>query len=187
MKLSSLISLFAVATAVVPASLAHASGSLDGRSFTGVFLERGKTSGDADTITFKDGRFRSSACDRYGYSDAPYKVTNVGDTMRFETETQSAKYGKLQWSGAVRGGKLDIGAEEEDGRVEIVLRGEGSRVILDQELRTALTGAPADTVITPRAAAAFMASELVRQGNGTIQVSEPDEGVLLFGAAFSAS
>ena len=87
----------------------------------------------------------------------------------------------------VRGGKLDIGAEEEDGRVEIVLRGEGTRVILDQELRTALTGAPADTVITPRAAAAFMASELVRQGNGTIQVSEPDEGVLLFGAAFSAS
>lgn len=86
----------------------------------------------------------------------------------------------------VRGGKLDIGAEEEDGRVEIVLRGEGTRVILDQELRTALTGAPADTVITPRAAAAFMASELVRQGNGTIQVSEPDEGVLLFGAAFSA-
>lgn len=86
----------------------------------------------------------------------------------------------------VRGGKLDIGAEEEDGRVEIVLRGEGARVILDQELRTALTGAPADTVITPRAAAAFMASELVRQGSGTIQVSEPDEGVLLFGAAFSA-
>ena len=87
----------------------------------------------------------------------------------------------------VRGGKLDIGAEEDDGRVEIVLRGEGTRVILDEELRTALTGAPADTVITPRAAAAFMASELVRQGNGTIQVSEPDEGVLLFGAAFSAS
>lgn len=86
----------------------------------------------------------------------------------------------------VRGGKLDIGAEEEDGRVEIVLRGEGTRVILDQELRTALTGAPADTVITPRAAAAFMASELVRQGDGTIQVSEPNEGVLLFGAAFSA-
>lgn len=91
----------------------------------------------------------------------------------------------------VRGGKLDIGAEEDDAgdggrRVEIVLRGEGTRVILDQELRTALTGAPADTVITPRAAAAFMASELVRQGNGAIQVSEPDEGVLLFGAAFSA-
>jgi hypothetical protein len=106
MKLQSLIGLFAIAAAVVPPSLAHANG-LDGRSFTGVFLERGKTSGDADTITFKDGRFRSSACDRYGYSDAPYKVTAVGDATRFETETQSAKYGKLLWNGTIRGGKLD--------------------------------------------------------------------------------
>ena len=81
--------------------------SLDGRSFTGVFLERGKTSGDADTLTFKDGKFRSSACDKYGYSDAPYKAVAVADGTRFETETQSAKYGKLIWSGYVRGGKLD--------------------------------------------------------------------------------
>lgn len=81
--------------------------SLDGRTFNGVFLERGKTSGDADTITFKDGRFRSSACDRYGYSDAPYRTAAVGDGTRFEAETHSPKYGKLLWSGQVRGGKLD--------------------------------------------------------------------------------
>lgn len=106
MKLKSLLGLVAVAAAIVPSAVAQAQG-LDGRSFTGVFLERGKTSGDEDTLTFKDGRFRSSACDRYGYSDAPYRVTTVGDTLRFETETQSAKYGKLQWNGTVRGGKLD--------------------------------------------------------------------------------
>ena len=81
--------------------------SLDGRTFTGVFLERGKTSGDPDTLIFKDGRFRSTACDRYGYSDAPYKAVAVADGTRFETETQSPKYGKLVWSGYVREGKLD--------------------------------------------------------------------------------
>ena len=81
--------------------------SLDGRSFTGVFLERGKTSGDADTLIFKDGRFRSTACDRYGYSDAPYKTVATSDGTRFEAETQSPKYGKLVWNGVVRGGKLD--------------------------------------------------------------------------------
>lgn len=81
--------------------------TLDGRTFEGVFLERGKTSGDADTLTFKDGRFRSSACDRYGYSDAPYKAVAAADGTRFEAETQSAKYGKLLWSGQVRAGKLD--------------------------------------------------------------------------------
>ena len=106
MKLISILGLATLAMAVVPPSLAQTA-NLDGRSFHGVFLERGKTSGDADTLTFKDGRFRSSACDRYGYSEAPYKATTVGDTLRFETETQSAKYGKLVWNGTIRGGKLD--------------------------------------------------------------------------------
>lgn len=87
----------------------------------------------------------------------------------------------------VRGGRLDIGAEEEGGRVEIVLRGEGPRVVLDEELRAALTDTAAGSAIAPRAAAAFMASELAREGGGTIQVSEPDEGVLLFGATLLAS
>ena len=105
MKFTSILGLVAVA-AVVPASLAHA-GNLDGRSFQGVFLERGKTSGDADTLTFQDGRFRSSACDRYGYSDAAYKTMADGDGVRFEAETESKKYGKLLWNGTVRGGKLD--------------------------------------------------------------------------------
>jgi len=104
-RFTSLLGAIALVAAVVPPS-ASAQG-LDGRTFEGVFLARGKTSGDADTLTFKDGRFRSSACDKYGYSDAAYKATTVGDTMRFETETQSAKYGKLVWNGTIRGGKLD--------------------------------------------------------------------------------
>jgi len=105
MKLTSLLGMFAVATFVVPPSLA--AGNLEGRSFHGVFLERGKTSGDADTITFKDGRFRSSACDQYGYSDAVYKTSSAGETTTFEAETHSPKYGKLLWTGVVRGKKLD--------------------------------------------------------------------------------
>ena len=104
MKLASILGL--VALSVVPPSLAQA-GNLDGRSFQGVFLERGKTSGDADTLIFKDGRFHSIACDQYGYGDAPYKTVAAGDTVRFEAETVSTKYGKLFWTGAIRGNKLD--------------------------------------------------------------------------------
>lgn len=88
------------------AALAQAS-ALDGKTFEGVFIERGKTRGDADTLTFRDGRFRSSACDRYGYSDAPYKAVAEGEAIRFETETSSPKYGELKWRGWVRGDKLD--------------------------------------------------------------------------------
>ena len=82
-------------------------GALDGKRFDGVFMERGKTSGDADTLTFDNGRFRSSACDKYGYSDAAYKTSTQGDATVFEAETESARYGKLLWKGIVRGEKLD--------------------------------------------------------------------------------
>ena len=83
---------------------------LDGRRFEGVFLQRGKTSGDADTLSFKDGQFHSRACDRYGYSKANYRTSAAGDAITFEVETVSAKYGRLQWKGVVRSDKLDATA-----------------------------------------------------------------------------
>jgi len=81
--------------------------ALDGRRFEGVVLECGKTSGDADTLIFDKGRFRSTACDRYGYGDGPYRTTAAGDAVAFDAETESPKYGKLVWKGVVRGNKLD--------------------------------------------------------------------------------
>ena len=73
------------ATAAVIATLATPalaqSSPLDGRRFDGVFLERRKTSGDADTLVFQAGRFRSMACDRYGYGDAVYRISGFGDAM----------------------------------------------------------------------------------------------------------
>ena len=108
MKTSTAVAAILATASIFPA-LAETS-ALDGRSFQGVFIERGKTSGDADTLVFANGRFRSTACDRYGYSDAAYRTASAGDMTRFEAETQSAKYGKLLWSGVVRGGKLDATA-----------------------------------------------------------------------------
>jgi len=80
---------------------------LDGRSFEGVVLESGKTSGDADTLIFAKGRFRSTACDRWEYGDGSYTAKAAGDAIAFEAETESPKYGKLLWKGVVRGRKLD--------------------------------------------------------------------------------
>jgi histidine phosphotransferase ChpT len=86
----------------------------------------------------------------------------------------------------IRGGQLDIGAEVNNGQVEIVVRAEGPRIVLDPELRTALLGAMGDHVVTPRAAAAYLVHALVTEGGGTMQVSEPDAPALVFGAAFRA-
>jgi hypothetical protein len=80
---------------------------LDGRRFEGVVLERGKTSGDADTLIFDHGQFRSTACDRYGYGDGPYHANRSGDGIAFNAETENAQHGKLRWAGTVRGEKLD--------------------------------------------------------------------------------
>lgn len=84
----------------------------------------------------------------------------------------------------IRGGQLDIGAEVVDGQVEIVVRGDGPRIVLDQELRDALIGRQGDAPVTPRAAAALLVHSLVSEGGGAVQVSEPEAPVLMFGAAF---
>jgi histidine phosphotransferase ChpT len=86
----------------------------------------------------------------------------------------------------VRGGQLDIGAEQHEGKVEIVVRAEGPRLVLDQELRTTLLGEQGETMITPRAAAAYLVHSLVQAGSGSVQVSEPDSPALLFGVTMSA-
>lgn len=81
--------------------------SLDGKRFHGVVLERGKTSGDAETVLFDKGRFHSTACDAYGYGDGPYTATVAGDGIQFEAQTESAQYGQLLWQGVIHGGRLD--------------------------------------------------------------------------------
>lgn len=81
----------------------------------------------------------------------------------------------------VRGGRLDVGAEAS----EIVVRAEGPRLVLDPELRDALTGNVA--TVQPRSAAAHLAYALVGQTGGEIQVSDGGEGVLMFGARLGAA
>lgn len=102
--------LLLAAGALWTATAGAQTGPLDGRRFDGVFLPRGKTSGDADTLLFQGGRFHSKACDRYGYTDAPYRVAPAGDAIAFEAETESPKYGRLVWRGVVRGDTLNATA-----------------------------------------------------------------------------
>lgn len=104
--------IFLVVTGAFVLALApHAIGAeqslLDGKSFVGEFVHKGKTSGDKDILTFANGRFRSTACDRYGYGDAAYKATLEGNTIRFEAQTESPRYGKLVWKGVVKGERLE--------------------------------------------------------------------------------
>lgn len=77
----------------------------------------------------------------------------------------------------VRGGQLDIGA---DGR-EVVIRAEGPRLALDAEIRNALLGQADPDLLSPRAAAAWLVHILVSEEGGSVQLSQPEEGVLMIG------
>ena len=83
-------------------------GTLDGKTFVAETAAKGKTKGDKDTLTFDKGRVRSTACDAYGFEDAPYVATTAQDgSISWTAETASAKEGKIQWKGSVKGDKLD--------------------------------------------------------------------------------
>lgn len=82
----------------------------------------------------------------------------------------------------IRGGRLDIGAETRGGMMEIVVRAEGGRLVLDQELRSTLMGENGQGLVTPRAAAAYLVRALVAGTGGSVQVSGPEDGVLVLGA-----
>lgn len=84
----------------------------------------------------------------------------------------------------VRGGTLDVGGEDNGGQLEIVVKIEGPRIILDPELRRTLTEGEGAEGVTPRAAAAYLVHTLAGQAGGTVLVSEPAENVMIFGVAF---
>ena len=86
----------------------------------------------------------------------------------------------------VRGGTLSIGAEEHDGHVEIVIQGEGPRILLDAEIERMLTEGQGDGAVVARTAAAYMIHALVAERAGAIQVSRPADGLMILGAALQS-
>ncbi|MEO6579521.1 MAG: histidine phosphotransferase family protein [Sphingomicrobium sp.] len=86
----------------------------------------------------------------------------------------------------VRGGRLDVGAERDGGKLEIVIRGEGPRILLDPALRETLATGSYHGKIEPRAAAAWLAHALASDAGGEIRLSDPSAEVLMIGATLKA-
>jgi len=85
----------------------------------------------------------------------------------------------------VRGGRLDVGAEAKNGGVELVIRAEGPRILLDPNLRETLLRGSSDGTVEPRAAGAWLAHSLAAEAGGTIQLSDPADEVLVMGVTLS--
>ena len=81
----------------------------------------------------------------------------------------------------VRGGRLDVGAEGNDDALELVIRGEGPRILLDPALRETLAKGSMGGTVEPRAAGAWLAHSLIAEAGGTIRLSDPSSEALLIG------
>jgi histidine phosphotransferase ChpT len=85
----------------------------------------------------------------------------------------------------LRGGRLNVAAEQRGDTIELAVRAEGTRVLLDPELKAALEGRTTFGELNPRAAAAFLVHMLTQEAGARLLVSE-QEGVLVFGVALGA-
>ena len=81
----------------------------------------------------------------------------------------------------VRGGRLDVGAERQGSALEMVIRSEGPRILLDPKLRETIAIGHSGGEVEPRAAGAWLAHTLAAEAGGTIQLSDPAEPALMIG------
>jgi histidine phosphotransferase ChpT len=81
----------------------------------------------------------------------------------------------------VRGGRLDVGAERRDETLELVIRAEGPRILLDPKLRETIARGHSGGEVEPRAAGAWLAHALAEEAGGTIQLSDPSAEALMIG------
>lgn len=96
------------ALALAPARRANgAAGPLDGKTFVAQSGEEGKAADSKDTLVFRDGKMRSTACDTYGFGDGAYTAIERKGSTGFHARTESAKEGVIVWNGAVRGEALE--------------------------------------------------------------------------------
>lgn len=80
------------------------SGMLDGKTFSGKNGHLGKDGSGSDEIQFENGKFVSVTCStKYGFSDAEYTTKVDGDKVFFTADIYSDKYGRMTYSGYVKG------------------------------------------------------------------------------------
>ena len=105
----------------------------------------------------------------------------VGDAKLSKTATKLLlNLALIATDALVRGGRLDVGAENDNG-TEIAIRAEGPRIVIDPAIRDTLLGETQGNV-EPRTAGAWLAKSLASEVNGSIQVSQPSEEILVIGA-----
>lgn len=80
---------------------------LEGKVFVGhTGPLNGPVNGE-DEVVFKNRRFLSTACDKWGFDSADYTATVQPNGIHFTSITKSPKHGQILWKGVVSGDTID--------------------------------------------------------------------------------
>ncbi len=85
----------------------------------------------------------------------------------------------------VRGGSVSMAVEPRDGMIEIAVRGEGPRVVIDEASEAAF-GQP-EPPVTSRTVGIALAARIARSGAGDIMLSRPAPTEIVVGAIVAAA
>lgn len=96
------LSLLLILSCMVSFSTAKEKEALDGKTFVGEMMDNGKKT-DNCTLSFKNGKFVSKECIKYGFNGGAYTTTTAGGAMKFESTETSKKEGIMKWQGTVTG------------------------------------------------------------------------------------
>jgi len=101
-----LIALVALVAFSSQAAFAGAPNMLEGKTFQGEIKNAGHEKPDPDTFIFKDGNFRSTACDQYGYTSAPFHAMESPGKTGFTATTKNTHGATISWDGWMKGDEL---------------------------------------------------------------------------------
>ena len=101
------VAILAIAAMSLAARASATAGPLDGKTFVVQTGEQGKPAEAKDTLVFRDGKMRSTACDAYGFGDGAYTSMSHPGMFMVHARTESAKEGVIVWNCTVRGDALD--------------------------------------------------------------------------------
>jgi len=81
--------------------------ALDGKVFAAELVKSGEASGDKDQLSFKGGKFLSSACVQYGFHEAAYTATEKDGVVTFSSNPTNADGETMSWTGTIKQGVVE--------------------------------------------------------------------------------
>lgn len=86
---------------------AAGAGALDGKTFAAELVKSGEKSGDKDQLSFKGGKFLSSACVPYGFHETAYAAAEKDGVVTFTSTPTNADGETMSWTGTIKQGVVE--------------------------------------------------------------------------------